>query len=842
MDERKKMVYDAINKIPKPLKDVFAKSQKSNLPTDFSTVEEAYAYEKGKISGIKKLLPSGQPFLEIVKKEKKYETSESESVVFPQECLDLMNLKTDILPDQDILNSLLKLEDTPIPTIIEENKIAHDKPSPDYSMQISLSLHEKGIERLDCSVEDSDHIVVLKCSADKMSRVEDAYENHLESGFCDLGNGTNNKKKKNASETNLFEMLEIGKENELRKFKSIHQAVASNPKHSITKQHVTFNENQANDVNDNIVITEVIKNRAIHEEGFDKEEVNIHSSLTTNVTQIDYEQIKIKNRLRAREVDKNNTVTKKNQKSISNENFRVSWGNHQKGEGKSDLRQADDDEKTNHDQINKNRKTVCEIKCQENTDQEKKKELEKRARKEKYSHEKYLSLKRPGGVLTCRLCNDMSEAIKPMQIINVGYFEKYVRSGDEADYLDDKVNKTYICLSGTHLKYVNKIWKPVDNSKLKTEYDIDYIGITLKEECYKQYAIGNNITCLFIPSCRNRHSKWLVKQTPVSYTRTDKSEGRNHFKLIDDCFNKNPVLVDCDQVQLKSEKILDNDCYVSQETRSKLLRVNKVSAPVKFTFGTTNITTKTIKENIAWNIIHFRKRTTDDYHGKLREVLTDSFKRVYITPLHCIICQIVKLIDKRVRYSQELVADDSEYSRIGWLIKNNLCTCFVNLFNLGLRSKSKLASLFGKIAPFSVWSIVKDFTQTYDSENFHQEKYIFASIDNNSNLPTSDMKFRYYICELLNRSRENKMQLLVLWFHLFILQKAKLKKYYKPNSFWRLKSSWEFDEFYIENIITPLRRLQNSPFKLHLNFEYRYLKNKVHLNQGTDQEFIYLFE
>ena len=333
-----------------------------------------------------------------------------------------------------------------------------------------------------------------------------------------------------------------------------------------------------------------------------------------------------------------------------------------------------------------------------------------------------------------------------------------------------------------------------------------------------------------------------MRQTPVSYSRTDKSEGRNHFKLIDDCFNKNPVLADCDQVQLKSEKILDNDCYVSQETRSKSLKVNKVSAPVKFTFGTTNITTKTIKENIAWNIIHFRKRATDDYHGKLREVLTDSFKRVYITPLHCIICQIVKLIDKRVRYSQELVADDSEYSRIGWLIKNNLCTCFVNLFNLGLRSKSKLASLFGKIAPFSVWSIVKDFTQTYDSENFHQEKYIFASIDNNSNLPTSDMKFRYYICELLNRSRENKVQLLVLWYHLFILQKAKLKKYYKPNSFWRLKSSWEFDEFCIENIITPLRRLQNSPFKLHLNFQYRYLKNKVHLNQGTDQEFIYLFE
>ena len=68
----------------------------------FQQFEEAYAYEKGEVSGIKKLLPSGQPFLEIVKKEKKYETSESESNVFPQECLDLMNLKTDILLDQDI--------------------------------------------------------------------------------------------------------------------------------------------------------------------------------------------------------------------------------------------------------------------------------------------------------------------------------------------------------------------------------------------------------------------------------------------------------------------------------------------------------------------------------------------------------------------------------------------------------------------------------------------------------------------------------------------------------------------------------------------------------------------
>ena len=848
MDERKKMVYDAISKIPKPLKDIFVESQKPNLPIDLETVEEAYAYEKGEVSGVKKLLPSGQPFLEIVKKKKKYETSESESVVFPQECLDLMNLKTDILPDQDTLNSLLKLEDTPIPTIIEDNKTAHDKFSPDHSMQISLSLHGKDFERLDCSVEDADHVVVdvPKCFADKMYRVEDVYENQLEYGYCDLGNGINNKNKADAYETNLLEMLEIGKENELEKFESIHHAVVSNPKHSITKQDVILNENQTNDVNDNIVANEAIKNRAIHDEGFDKEEVNTHNSLATNVTQINYERgdAVLISRLRARRVDKNNAVTKTIQQSMSNENFRVSWENLQKDKGNKDLRQADDDVKINHDQINKNknRKTVYEIKCEENTDQEKMKELEKRARKEKYSHEKYLSLNRSGGVLTCRLCNDMLEVTKPLQIINVGYFEKYVRSSDEVDYDDDKVNNTYICLSGTHLKYVNKIWEPVDNSTLKAQFDIDYLGVTLKEECYKQYSVGNNITCLFILPCRNRRSKWLVRQTPVLYPRTEKYGRRNHFKLIDDCFDKNPVLVDCDQVQLKFELILDNDCSASQKTRIKFLKISKVTTPSKFTLGTTNTTTKNIKKNIAWNITNFRKRPTVDCHSKLREVLTDSFKRIYITPLHCIISRIVKLIDNRIRYCQELVADDSAYSRIGWFIKNNLCTCFINLFNIGLRSESKLVSLFGKIAPFSVWRIIKDFTQTYDSENFHQEKYIFESIDNNSNLPTSDMKFRYYICDLLNRSRENQVQLLVLWFHLFILEKAKLKKYYKPNSFWRLKSSWEFDEFYIENIITPLRQLQNLPFKLQLNFEYKCPKNEIHVNQGIDQEFIYLFE
>ena len=848
MDERKKMVYDAIRKIPKPLNDVIAESQKSNLPIDFGTVEEAYAYEKGEISGVKKLLPSGQPFLEIIKKKKNYETSESDSVVFPQECLDLVNLKTNILHDQDTLNSLLKLGDKPIPTVIEDSKTADDTPSPDHSMQINLNLHKKDFKSLDCSVEDADHVVVdvPKYYADKMYGAEDAYENHLESVYYDLGNGISNKNKENGYEANLLEMSEISKESELRKFGSAHHTVASNPKDSFTKQVVTLNENQTNDVNNNIVIMEVIKNRAIHDERFGKKEVNTRINLAINVTQMDYlGGVAIPHcSLRARGVNKNNAVTKEIQQSMSNEGFRVSLEKLQKDKENRDLREVDDGVKINHYQINnsKNSKTVYEIKCKENADKEKMKELENRARKEKYSPEKCLSLKRPGGALTCTLCNDMSYATKPLQIINVGYFEKYVRSGDEVDYVDDKVNNTYICLSGTHLKYVNKIWEPVDNSALHTEFDIDYPGVTLKEECYKQYPIGNNITCLFIPPSRNRRSKWLVRQTPVSYTHTEKYSGRNHFKFIDDCFDKNPVLVNCDQVQLKSELILDNECYVSQTAGIELLKVSKATAPVKFTLCTTNATTKNIKKNIAWSVTPFRMRPTVDCDGKLKEVLTDSFKRVYITPLHYIISQIVKLIDNRVRYCQESVADDSEYSRIGWFIKNNLCTCFVNLLNTGLRSESKLVSLFGKIAPFTVWRIVKDFTQTYDSENFHQEKYIFKSIDNNSNLPTSDMKFRYYFCDLLNRSRENKVELLVLWFHQFILEKAKLKKYYKPNSFWRLKNCWEFDEFYIENIIAPLRQLQNLPFKLHLNFEYKYLKNEIHVNQGKDQEFIYLFE
>ena len=856
MDQRKKVVYDAINKTAKPLHEVIAESQQASLPIDFETVEEAYAYEKGEISGEKKVLPSGQPCFEIASPPKKEEDecSGTETVVFQD--LDPVNLKPNIMPNQDILDSLLKVEDTPNHVVTEESltDAVNDTSSSKYPNVAARSLHAEILESLNPSDEDIDHDFLDKFVDDKEVPQADS-----ENDNYDVKTEVSDKSKDNEFQINPLDIWETDRENEIEKSELISHIAASFAKWDIASDDVTLNEAKSGDANNNVVLNEKAENEANCDEAVGKKQdnkcnniamqVTQHNDASDGVTLVSAEQIQGEEENDGVCSVKSNEI----QKNISTVGLNVSLQNIPTGKEKTDFSRADDDlendelseEELNHDEINnsRDRVTVYEISCEESTDQEIKQEFEIRTGKsnENSFADKFSISKKAGRIFRCKLCNNMSESTKPLQIINVGDFEKYVKASDVDDDVYNTPNNTYICLSGTHLKYVNNNWEPADNCKLSREFDIDSLDEALAGECYKRYEIENNITCMFIPPSRKRRSKWLVKQGPALYAHRVTSRSLRDFKFIDESFDQNPVLEDSDHVEQNLEASLDN--YADISDGRKFPTMNEVTLPIKTILNNVNVTTKNITNNFARKFAPFGNNQIIDYHGKLDQKLElESFKRVYITPLHHTISRLSKVFENKTRHCQELVADDSKNRSIGWFIRNNLCTCFVNLINIGLISDNKLSTLFGKVRPLSTWYIVKDFTHTFDSEDFRYEKDIFKSIDDCSYLPSDDMKFRYYICDLLNRSREQNVQLLVLWFHQFLLNKDKLKKYYEPNSFWQFKDNYEFDEFYNENIIAPLKQLQKWPFKLHLNFEYKYLKKEEDLNHDVDEEFIYSFE
>ena len=850
MDQRKKVVYDTINKTAKPLDEIIAESQQASLPIDFETVEEAYAYEKGEISGEKKVLPSGQPCFEIAspKKEAEYEFPGTETVVFPEENWDLVNLKPNIMHNQDILNSLLKVEKTPNHVVTEESltAVANDTSSSKHSDVAAPSLHAEILESLNPSVEDIDHNFLDKFVDDKeVPQIDSENDNY------DMEAEVSDKSKNNEFQINPLDIWETNRENESERSELISHIAAC-----ITTRDIA--ETESDEANDN-VLNEKAEDEVNCDEAVGKKQDNKWNNVAIQMTQNNdaSDGLTLISAVKIQGEEKNDPVcsmtSNEIQKNISTADFNVSLHNIRNDKEKTDFSRADIDleydepgeEEINHNEINNssNRVTVYEISCEESTDQEIKQEFEIRAGKsnENSLADKSAISKKAGRIFRCKLCNSMSESTKPLQIINVGDFEKYVKASDVDDDVYNTPNDTYICLSGTHLKYVNSNWEPADNCKLSREFDVDSLDEALAGECYKRYEIENNITCMFIPPSRKRRSKWLVKQGPVLYTHSVTSRSMSDFKFIEESFDQNPVLEDSDHVEQNLEASLDNGADTSDG--KKLPTMNEITLPFKTILNNVNTTTKNITNNFARKFAPFGNNQIIDYHGKLDQKLElESFKRVYITPLHQTISQLSKFFENKTRHCQELVADDSKNPSIGWFIRNNLCTCFANLINIGLISDSKLSTLFGKVKPLSVWYIVKDFTHTFDSEDFRYEKDIFKSIDDCSYLPSDDMKFRYYICDLLNRSREQKVQLLVLWFHQFVLNKDKLKKYYEPNSFWRFKDNYEFDEFYNENIIAPLKQLQKWPFKLHLNFEYKYHNKEGHLDHDVDQEFIYSFE
>lgn len=853
MDQRKKVVYDAINKTAKPLDEIIAESQWASLPIDFETVEEAYAYEKGEISGEKKVLPSGQQCFEITspKKEAEYEFSRTETVVFPEENLDPVNLKPNMMHNQDVLNSLLKIEETPNHLVTDESltAVADDTP---FSIA-APSLHAELLKSFDPSVGDIDHGVLDKSVDDKeVPQIDSENYNY------DMETEVSDKNKDNELQINPLDIWETDRENEIEKFELISHIAASIATRDIASGDVTLNEAESDEANNNVLLNEKAENEANCDEAVGKNQNNKCNNVAMHMTQYNDapDGLTLISALQIHEEEKNDLVcsvtSNKIQKTISTAGLNVSLQNIPNNKEKTDFSRADVDlqydesseEEINHDEINStNRVTVYEVSCEESTDQEIKQEFEIRAGKfiENSFIDKFAKSKKANRIFGCKLCNNMSESTKPLQIINVGDFEKYIKASDVDDDVYNTPNNTYICLSGTHLKYVNNNWEPADNCKLSREFDVDSLDEALAGECYKRYEIENNITCMFIPPSRKRRSKWLVKQGPALYNHRVTSKGMSDFKFIDESFDQNPVLEDSDYVEQNLEASLDNGADISDGR--KMPTMNEITSPIKTILNSVNTTTKNISNNFAKKFAPFGNNQTIDYHGKLDQKLElESFKRVYIAPLHHTISQLSKVFKNKTRHCQELVADDSKNPSIGWFIRNNLCTCFVNLINIGLINDNKLITLFGKVRPLSVWYIVKDFTYTFDCEDFRYEKDIFKSIDDCSYLPNDDMKFRYYICDLLNRSREQKVQLLVLWFHQFVLNKDKLKKYYEPNSFWCFKDNYEFDEFYNENIIAPLKQLQKWPFKLHLNFEYKYLKKEGHLNHDVDEEFIYSFE
>jgi len=217
------------------------------------------------------------------------------------------------------------------------------------------------------------------------------------------------------------------------------------------------------------------------------------------------------------------------------------------------------------------------------------------------------------------------------------------------------------------------------------------------------------------------------------------------------------------------------------------------------------------------------KGMNDEFSNGM-EKLTTNFRASYIDPLQVTIGNIQKFFitddeDCSSRFTNEpgtldgaqhvLSGDDTKAPDIGWIVRNQFCNAMAKLLSFGASNHNT-----------SLWCIVKEVSLAYKRPVFHS---IVKDIEINDYFLLNDnMKFRFFVCQLLNSStkqNERMDKLLVTWFQQFPSDHEIMRRFYKESSFWTLcLVDSRLNEFYQE-IVESLRKLNSYHFRLHVYFE-----------------------
>ena len=101
----------------------------------------------------------------------------------------------------------------------------------------------------------------------------------------------------------------------------------------------------------------------------------------------------------------------------------------------------------------------------------------------------------------CKLCELLGEG-RPESL----------RSTESMRALFDQIShgarSKYICLSGTHIRYIHGGWELTDGCKVTQEMDEEFYE---REETCKRFNLGNCFLCMLVPRNERTCARWLVR-------------------------------------------------------------------------------------------------------------------------------------------------------------------------------------------------------------------------------------------------------------------------------------------------------------------------------------------
>ncbi|XP_057315179.1 uncharacterized protein LOC130656358 isoform X2 [Hydractinia symbiolongicarpus] len=436
----------------------------------------------------------------------------------------------------------------------------------------------------------------------------------------------------------------------------------------------------------------------------------------------------------------------------------------------------------------------------------------------------------------CKMCAKISVEDRPI-FVKSKHTMKWVVDNAQKD-----VRAQYICLIDTHLRHQDGCWQAVDDSCLSNDLEDSLDKGTTK------FNIGNSIFCTWVPTERGKPPKWIVRKVLRNDPIVKQKEP------VQEPIESKSSEVEPDPVAIIEESMLDDSSCEKDfdglerpapvSTVVILPSVEKMKQKVSEMKVDVKKKAKDFVDTVS-QLDFSMEKETEKGEGDITSNEIIQVRLLYIQPLKESIERICSLFDHAPLTQRHMIGDDFQSPDMGRLIRGEFCTIIANFLRVGLTQKNVISKLFRRSAQVSMWSLVKEFSISFKRIEFVS---IINHIESSRFLYHDDMCFRFFFCELLNRSTEDGSEkLIVTWFKLFPLASQKAAKFYLENSFWRMEYNMVFNSL-LEEIILSLKRFQGCSFNLHIDFEHRIFQNNqeerrnVLAQQMTEEDTVCMME
>ena len=401
-------------------------------------------------------------------------------------------------------------------------------------------------------------------------------------------------------------------------------------------------------------------------------------------------------------------------------------------------------------------------------------------------------------ILQCEKCENCS--LRPLCVKNPQKMKVILSENSQSDI----PRHTYLCLSGTHLYYNDGHWLPWDSSSIS-------LSSESSDSKKLNFELGKEIVCKWVQESRSTLHRWEVVRFSEKSLKKESCPVENHnIKKLDKNFSNNQCLeVSLEEAFQHRRRYHKQHSFYPSESGALMSRINDFKTDAQ----------KKVKA--------------------IRDVCSESKSASYFVDLiGAVILSICEVFDPFLDSERQIIGDDLKTPRIGWLIRQDLCSAFKSFFTEGFRVENQLLkSFFSRVKP-AFWSFIGEVSAANEVV-----VSIIKNIESSALFRDDDARFRAFLCQLIVRKcYQKKEMLLVVWLEKIPSMEI-IKNYYAPDSFWRRADCDEF-RCCFEKLIDTTKRLNKYPFQLSLDFETRftikhesaYLENRLKLEKSRKKD------